>query len=185
MAPLIGQGQDLHALHLGTRGVVAEGGCRSEQSVTGLTVGMKDGMNRSVHTVEQAHLVRVQWSSQSNAAEVGNQRLSQTVVFGINGDLFGGDPTQGLQHPWAGADGVLIEIQTQQITATLQGCAVGLEMLHLRTSCGCSPGQLCIVSFRGVGSFRRVCRLHHIRSRTGRPSRSRPTLRLSAGKGAL
>ena len=67
---LVGNGLDRHALHLGTGRVVAKGGSGGEQRLTPIAIGMKDGVDRRIHAVEQAHLVGLQ-----RQAEIDDHRL--------------------------------------------------------------------------------------------------------------
>ena len=55
-----------HPLHARTRRVVAEGGTGGEQGVACCSVGMDDGMDRRIHTVEQPDLLRQQFMRQAS-----------------------------------------------------------------------------------------------------------------------
>ena len=156
---------DRHALHLGAGSVITEGGASGEQRLAPVAIGVKDGVNRRIHPVEQADLAGLQRQGQ-----VGEHRIPQAVVLGVDGVVLGANRTDCLHHPGARAHRVLVEVKPQQPTPPLQRSAVGLEALHLRAGLGeLWPRRI-----------RALLWVHHIRSRVGIPSRPNPSLRLSA-----
>ena len=127
-------------------------------------------MDGGIHTVEQAHLIRLQSRPAAGFLQVLQQRVPQAVVLRIYGNFFGAEVAQGLGHQGAGANRVLVEIQPQHLAAALQRRAVGLELLNggagHRSTTGCE--RLSVVA--------------HMRSRVAMPSSPSPSLRVSAVK---
>ena len=151
VGPLVGDGLDRHALHLGTGAVVAEGGAGGEQRLTAVAIGVEDGVNGGVNAVEQADLGRQQRSGQPGAAmaaisQVGDHRLTQAVVLRVDGDLLRRDGTQGLHHQRTGPHRVLIEVEAKQAPPPLQRGAVGVQGLHL----GAGQGEAGLSRERGI-----------------------------------
>ena len=97
---------------------------------------MDHGMDRGIHTVEESHLFDRQRLGQPGRRrlQVGDHGLTQPVVFRIDRDLVSREGANRLCDRWAGANGVLVEIQPQQTPATLQRRAVTTEAFHIRTS---------------------------------------------------
>ena len=125
-------------------------------------------MNRGINAVEHADLMRLQSGTATGLQQVADHRLLQPVVLGINSDLLAAETPQHLGHQRAGTDGVLVEIQSQEITTSFQRCAVALQVFNGRT------GR------RGTGRREAALGLTHMRSRVAMPSSPSPSLRVSA-----
>ena len=135
----MGQGLDRHPLHARTRGVITEGGTGGEQGVTRRSIGMDHRMDRSIHTVEEPHLVDGQGMGEARwrRLQIGDQGLTQSVVFRIHRHLISRVGANGFGDRWAGTNRVLVEVEPQQTPAPLQGRAVTPEAFHIGTGFGC------------------------------------------------
>ena len=127
-------------------------------------------MNGGIRAIEQTHLIGLQAGSATTLHEVAHDGLPQAVVLRINRNLLRAEPPQGLGHQRAGANRVFVEIKAQHVAPTLQGGAVGLELLDggagRRSTTGCERLNVVV----------------HMRSRVAMPSSPRPSLRVSAVK---
>ena len=131
---MIRDGHDLHALHPGAGGVIAKGGGCGEQPFPRTAIGLKHGVEGPIHPVEEAHLIGAE--AALGTSQGRHHGLPQAVVLGVDRVLIRWDGTDGLQHPGARSQGVLVEIQPQQSPTALQWGAVGLQSLHIGASRG-------------------------------------------------
>ena len=93
-------------------------------------------MKCRVYAVEEADLLWGERLAEARCGEIGNHRLAQAVVLGIDGVLIGGDGADCLHHLRTGPHGVLIEVEPKQAPAALKRSAVGLEALNLGARLG-------------------------------------------------